>query len=82
MLGWKDRSFAVPAEHAKRVHPGGGIVRPVALVDACAAGTWTARSRGGDVRVELDPFGPLEPDAERALTREAAAVERFLSAPG
>jgi len=27
MLGWKDRSFAVPAELARRVHPGGGIVR-------------------------------------------------------
>ena len=27
LLGWKDRAFAVPARHAKRVHPGGGMLR-------------------------------------------------------
>jgi hypothetical protein len=33
LLGWKDRSPTVPPSLAKRVHPGGGIIRAVTLVD-------------------------------------------------
>jgi len=33
LLGWKDRSFAVPPDLSKRVHPGGGMIRSVATVD-------------------------------------------------
>ena len=33
----------VPAEHAKTVHPGGGIIRAVALENGVAVGTWTRR---------------------------------------
>lgn len=48
LLGWRDRSPTVPAEHAKTVHPGGGMIRAVALEDGVAVGTWTRR--GGVVR--------------------------------
>jgi hypothetical protein len=47
LLGWKDRSFAVPAELARVVHPGGGIVRAVATVDGRVVGAWSD--------VEADP---------------------------
>lgn len=73
LLGWRDRSFAVPLEHARRVHPGGGTFRAIATVDGLAAGTWTLR--GGEVRVE--PFAPLPRDDEAALAAEAADVVRF-----
>jgi len=73
LLGWKDRSFAVPAEHARRVHPGGGVLRAVATVDGVVAGTWTLRR--GEVRVE--PFATLEPEDEAALAVEAGDVARF-----
>jgi hypothetical protein len=33
LLGWRDRSPTVPASLAKAVHPGGGIIRAVELVD-------------------------------------------------
>jgi len=42
LLGWKDRSFAVPAEHAAYVHPGGGMLRAVATVDGLVVGGWDA----------------------------------------
>jgi hypothetical protein len=80
MLGWKQRAFAVPEAHAKRVHPGGGIVRAVMLVDASAAGTWTARRRAGEWEIGLEPFGRIDPQAEAALLHEAEDVERFLAA--
>jgi len=77
LLGWKDRGFAVPAEHARRVHPGGGILRAVATSEGVAVATWTARRRGGALAMEFDPFGPLEPQVAEALDREAADVARF-----
>ena len=41
LLGWRDRTPTVPAEHARAVHPGGGILRPVILEDGVAVGTWS-----------------------------------------
>jgi hypothetical protein len=48
LLGWRDRTPTVPAQHARAVHPGGGILRPVVLEDGVAIGTWTLA--GGESR--------------------------------
>jgi hypothetical protein len=73
LLGWKDRSFAVDPAHARRVHPGGGMLRATAIADGRAVATWTAP--GGVVA--LDPFAPLAPDVEAELRGEADRVARF-----
>jgi hypothetical protein len=73
LLGWKDRSFAVPAAHARRVHPGGGILRATATVGGRAVATWRIH---GDA-VELEPFGTLRRSDAAALRAEAADVVRF-----
>jgi Winged helix DNA-binding domain len=73
LLGWKDRSFAVASEHARRVHPGGGIIRATAIARGVAVGTWTLRG----ARVALDPFASLPARVGAALRREARDVERF-----
>jgi Winged helix DNA-binding domain len=67
LLGWRDRGFAVAPEHARRVHPGGGIIRATVTVDGRVVGTWS-QPRG---RVELDLFEPAD------LEAEIADVERF-----
>ena len=72
LLGWKNRSFAVPPAHARRVHPGGGVLRATATVHGLAVGTWSLR--GG--RVELDLFAP---EHAAAFEEEAADVERFVA---
>jgi hypothetical protein len=77
LLGWKDRTFSVPAEHARRVHPGGGMLRAVATDDGLVGGTWSARRRGGRLVVEVEPFGRFEPGVAAALEAEAADVARF-----
>jgi hypothetical protein len=41
LLGWKDRSFAVPAHLAREVHPGGGMLRAVMTEDGLVTGTWS-----------------------------------------
>ena len=41
LLGWKDRSFAVPASLTRSVHPGGGMLRAVTTDDGLVTGTWS-----------------------------------------
>jgi winged helix DNA-binding protein len=76
LLGWKDRAFAVPARHARRVHPGGGMLRATATVDGLAVATWSA-PRGA---VELERFGRLPAGARTELEADGQDVERFLRA--
>ncbi len=75
LLGWKDRGFAVPARYARRVHPGGGMLRATATIDGRAVATW---STAGE-RMELEPFGRLPAGARAALTGEAEDVARFVA---
>jgi hypothetical protein len=79
LLGHRDRDLIVPARHARRVHPGGGVVRAVATDDARAFGTWTARRRDERLAVEIDGFAPLGARVAGALRAEAADVARFRS---
>ncbi|HEX6711800.1 MAG TPA: winged helix DNA-binding domain-containing protein [Thermoleophilaceae bacterium] len=67
IMGWKERSFAIPEGMTKRAIPGGGMFRAGVLVDGVVAGTWS-RSGGG---VQLD--APAD-----GLAAEVADVERFL----
>ncbi len=69
VLGWRDRSFAVPATWRAQVFPGGGMFRATATVDGEVVGTWTAP--GG--RVVLDGGDPAR------FAEEIADVERALS---
>jgi hypothetical protein len=67
LLGWRDRAPVLPAEHARAVQPGGGILRATVTVGGRVAGTWT---RDG---VEL--FGEVDPaalDAELRRVRSPA----------
>jgi hypothetical protein len=77
LLGWKERAFAVPAEHARAVHPGGGLLRAVATDDGAVVGTWRARRRDGRIAIELEPFGALGAGVAAGLRAEAADVARF-----
>jgi hypothetical protein len=70
LLGWKDRSFAVPEQLKRRAFPGGGMLRAVTLQDGLVTGTWTAP--GGVPQLDT-------PDPE-AYAAEAADVARFLRA--
>ncbi|HWT23233.1 MAG TPA: crosslink repair DNA glycosylase YcaQ family protein, partial [Solirubrobacteraceae bacterium] len=77
VLGWRDRGFAVAPEHARRVHPGGGILRATAFAGGRLVGTWSARRRGGRLAVAVEPFGALPARVARGLAAEARDVARF-----
>jgi len=71
LLGWQDRDHAVPAAYARRVHPGGGMVKAVVVDDGVVVGTW----RPGDLSVELFE----DTGTDHAVQQELADVERFLA---
>jgi hypothetical protein len=72
ILSHADRTRVISDEH-RRIVISGGMVDPVFLVDGFVGGHWRL-TRG---QVELEPFGPIPPNAERELQREADAVARF-----
>jgi hypothetical protein len=72
LLGWRDRSFALAPEHARRVHPGGGMLRPVGTANGEVVGTWTRGRRA----VELHLFD-RDDDLAAALRADAEDVARF-----
>ncbi|MFC4943357.1 winged helix DNA-binding domain-containing protein [Pseudonocardia sp. GCM10023141] len=73
LLGWRDRGVVVPEQRRRDVHPGGGMLRAVAIVDGIAIGTWS-RPRG---EIVIAPFDAVEPGVEAALAVDAADVLRF-----
>ena len=61
----------VAPEFARRVFPGGGIVRPTIVADGRAVGTW----RRAGAKVEIEPFD----GAGLGVDGEVADVQRFLA---
>ena len=78
LLGWRSRELSVPKRHERRVYPGGGLLRPTALADGLAVGTWTVTRREDPVRVALKPFARLTASVRAALDRDAEDVAGFL----
>jgi hypothetical protein len=76
LLGWASRDPILPREHAKRVAPGGGIIRPVAIADGRVFATW--RLDRPKRRIELDPFGRVTKAMRAGLEQEVAAIGDFL----
>lgn len=79
LLGHRNRDFAVDPRYAREVHPGGGLLRPVALVDGRAIATWDSKRRGAKLTITVRPFDRLDPGVEKALEAETADLGRFLS---
>jgi Winged helix DNA-binding domain len=80
LLGYRDRSLAVPAEHARRVWTGGGFIKPTLTVDGWAVGIWRSERRGRRVELTVEPFSPVEGRLRDRVENEAADLGRFLGA--
>ena len=78
LLGYRSRERVVAPEHARRIHPGGGLLHPTLLVDGRAAGTWKTQRKAGRLDLLVSPFDSLAPGALPGLEAEAVDVGRFL----
>ena len=71
MLGYKDRTLMMDAEHLTAVVPGGnGVFRSTLVRGGRVMGTWTRTLGKKAVSIDIQPLGPLGA-AERAAAEEA-----------
>ena len=78
LLGYRTRDLGVEPELLKRVHPGGGIIRPTILVDGRAVATWTRKRSGRKLSITVSPFEALSGAIQAAIDREVGDIGRFL----
>ena len=77
LMGYASRAHAVDAAGAKRILPGGGVLRPTICVDGRFVGLWS-RTRGGDrLAVSLEPFDGLDASWSEAIAAEVEDLGRF-----
>jgi hypothetical protein len=74
LVGYKDRSAAVDAKHARRAHPGGGILNPTIVMDGRIIGTWKRTIKQDTVFAQIRSFIRLNNDQHRNIEK---AVERY-----
>jgi hypothetical protein len=80
MLGYKNRSPALPLEYSDRIVPGGnGVFRPTIVINGQVVGTWQRKVRTKYIEIDLHPFtsalhtGHVQDTADR--------YSRFLDIP-
>ena len=76
LLGYRDRRYALETAYQKRIHPGGGMLKPAVVQGGRVIGSWQHR------RGELELFGTspetgTEPATLTAMAAEFADVGRF-----
>jgi winged helix DNA-binding protein len=81
LLGYRNRDLAVAPAHAKRIHPGGGLIHPALLGDGRAVGTWRIKRHKDHCELELEAFEALGDEFAAGVQAEAADVGRFLEIP-
>ncbi len=81
LLGYRDRSLHLDPLHARKVNAGGGMVKPVVMIDGSVAGAWRLVHHTKRVEVSVRGFAGLPGAAVPELEREAADVGRFLESP-
>jgi Winged helix DNA-binding domain len=77
LMGYASRAHAVDSAGAKRILPGGGILRPAVAVDGRFVGLWSSKRSGGRLTVALEPFGDLGKAERAAIALEVADIGRF-----
>lgn len=80
LLGYRDRRLHLEPRHAHRVNAGGGVVRPVLLIDGRVAGTWRLLRRKL-FQVVVRPFDHLPDRAQAGLEEEVRDIGRFSGRP-
>ena len=78
-VGYRDRNDILDARYAKRVNAGGGVLRPVVVIDGEVVGTWQRTLGKAGVVVTPSLFRRLERPEVQAVDAAVARYARFLS---
>jgi hypothetical protein len=78
LLGYADREFFVAREYLKKVNAGGGILRPVLLIDGQVQGIWRINHDVNAVIIQVEPFKQLSASHLKSLDAEVEGIGWFL----
>jgi hypothetical protein len=79
LLGYQDRSLALPAEHAQRIVPGNnGIFLPTITSRGRVVGTWRRTPKSTTAPIHAEHFMDASAAAHAGFARAAAAYARFV----
>lgn len=77
LLGYRSRDMVVSQQYARRIHPGGGVMRSTVIRDGRAVGIWRSKRRPDGIEITVEPFQALSSQAMMALESEAEALGSF-----
>lgn len=77
LLGYRTREFFVDDRFARRIHPGGGFLRPTVILDGMAIATWKLTSGQDRLEIIVESFERLDDVTMGALAGEVEALGRF-----
>jgi hypothetical protein len=77
LLGYRSRAFMVSDTFARRIHPGGGIIKSTVIVDGRAVGIWRSERKKNKTTIVIEPFESLSAKIKSALEAEVQDLGRF-----
>ena len=78
LLAYKSRDFMVDAAQAKKVHPGGGLIRACVVSDGVAVANWKLEQQRKTARIVVSPFEKLDTSLLPPIETEVGNLARFL----
>lgn len=82
LLGYQDRSAALPPEFAQRIVPGSnGIFLPTIVVDGAVVGTWKRTEGAKRITVEVSEFTGMTERARSGFERALSRYGEFVGKP-
>lgn len=78
LLGYQSRDFMVQESFAKEVHPGGGLIRSVVIVNGQVIAVWQLEQKRGTAIITVQPFEPIDATLTPYLEAEVRDIGRFL----
>ena len=78
LMGHRRRDFIAAGDAWRRITPGGGLIRPVILVDGVAVGTWRMTRKRASIEVKVSPFADLDAGVREAIRGEVEDIQRFV----
>ncbi len=82
LLGYKDRSAVLDAQHAEKICPGGnGVFAPTFILDGRVVGTWKRSVKKSSLAIVALPFTVLNKKQKLAFKRAAERYATFMGLP-
>ena len=81
LLGYKDRNAVLEPHHAQQVAPGGGVFRPIVVIDGRVVGTWRQKRKKHSIAIIWRPFESLSPAQHDTIVGAAARYSDYIGLP-